>query len=120
MAGYRCAALIGMTWDNWLFYGKAGLAGGGADLSVTQTTSTGGAFSASQQRVGWIAGVGFEYAATRNWVLGLEYDYVDLGTENYAGFGPTSTGISRFFSEDVKMNYSEVLGRVSYKFDWMR
>jgi outer membrane immunogenic protein len=114
------APRLGMTWDNWLFYGKAGLAGGGADLSVTQTTGTGGAFSASQQRVGWIAGVGFEYAATQNWVLGLEYDYVDLGTRNYTGYGLTSTGKSRFFSEDVKMNYSEVVGRVSYKFDWIR
>jgi outer membrane immunogenic protein len=111
---------LGVAWDNWLSYGKGGLVGGGADVSVAQITGTGGAFSVGQPRVGWIAGVGVEYAAAGNWVLGLEYDYVDLGTKNYAGFGSTSTGRSRFFSEDVNLNASEVLGRISYKIDWMR
>jgi outer membrane immunogenic protein len=103
---------LGVTWDNWLFYGKGGSAVGDADVSVAQITGTGGAFSASQQRIGWIAGAGIEFAATRNWVLGLEYDFTDFGTKNYTGYGLTSTGNHRFFSENVKIDYSEVLARV--------
>jgi outer membrane immunogenic protein len=109
---------LGYAWQNWLLYAKGGLAAGGADVSVAQVSGTGGAFSATQQRVGWTAGIGAEYALTHNWIVGIEYDYVDLGTESYAGNGTTSTGASRFFSENVKLNYSEVLGRISYKLDW--
>jgi outer membrane immunogenic protein len=109
---------LGWAWNQWLFYGKGGLAAGGADLSVAQVSGTGGAIAATKQRVGWTAGAGIEYALNRNWILGVEYDFVDLGTQNYAGSGATSTGRSRFFSEDTKLDYSEVLARLSYKFDW--
>jgi outer membrane immunogenic protein len=107
---------LGWAWNQWLFYGKGGLSGGGVTASAAVLTGIGGAFSATQQRVGWTAGGGIEYALNSNLILGVEYDYLNLGTQNYAGFGTTTTGGSRFFGEDVKLNYSEVLGRISYKF----
>jgi outer membrane immunogenic protein len=106
---------LGWAWNQWLFYGKGGLSGGGVNTSVAFLTATGGAFSATQQRVGWTAGAGLEYGLNKNVVIGIEYNYLNFGTENYAGFGPTNIGGSRFFSENVKLNYSEILGRISYK-----
>jgi outer membrane immunogenic protein len=107
---------LGWVWNGLLLYGKGGLAAGGANVSVFRHFD-GEALSATQQRVGWTAGAGLEYALSPNWVFGIEYDFVNLGTENYAGWDPAAV---RFFSEDVKLKYSEVLGRLSYKFDGMR
>jgi outer membrane immunogenic protein len=111
---------VGFVWSNWLFYGKGGLAAGGVDASTSRLTGggIGAAVSATQQRVGWTAGAGVEWAFTPNWIAGVEYDYVDFGTQNYAGVGVNNAGAFRFVSENVRTNYSEVLGRISYKFDW--
>jgi len=115
---------LGIVWNNWLFYGKAGLAAGEVDASTTRLLGNtgicgggcGASVSATQQRVGWTAGVGAEWALTQNWIFGVEYDYVDLGTQNYAGVGIRNNGTSQFDSENVRLNYSEILGRLSYKF----
>jgi outer membrane immunogenic protein len=107
---------LGWAWGTWLLYAKGGLAAGGADVSASQITGTLGAFAATQQRTGWTAGVGLEYAWTPNWILGVEYDFIDLGTQNFAGIGVRTDGAGRFFSENVQLNYSEILGRISYKF----
>jgi outer membrane immunogenic protein len=111
---------LGLAWNDVLFYGKAGIAAGEVDASTNRLPGSGSAapasLSVSQQRVGWTAGAGIEWAFTRNWILGIEYDYVNFGTQNYAGYGFDSGGNSRFVSEDVNVNYSEILGRLSYKF----
>jgi outer membrane immunogenic protein len=111
---------LGLVWNDWLFYAKGGLAAGGVDMSSIRVSGTGGSFAATQQRVGWTVGAGIEWAYARNWVFGIEWDFVDLGTQNFAGFGPETTGASRFFGEDVRLRYNEVLGRLSYKFDEIR
>jgi outer membrane immunogenic protein len=107
---------VGFAYSNWLAYAKGGLAAAGDQVSVAQLTGTRGAFSATQQRTGYTVGAGVEWTPNGSWVLGVEYDYLNFGSsQNYAGFGTTTTGFSRFFSENVDLNYSEVLGRASYK-----
>ena len=113
---------VGYAWNNWLFYGKGGLAAGGIDVSTARLSGggIGAALSASQQRAGWTAGAGVEWAYASNWIAGLEYDYVDFGTQNFAGATSDNAGLGRFVSENVRVKYSEVLGRISYKFDGWR
>jgi outer membrane immunogenic protein len=112
---------VGFAYGNWLAYAKGGLAAAGDQVSVADLTGT-SAFSATQQRVGYTVGTGFEWTPNGSWVFGIEYDYLNFGSnQNYAGFAllnnaPAGFGAtSRFFSENVDLNYSEVLRRASYK-----
>jgi outer membrane immunogenic protein len=113
---------VGFAWNNWLIYGKAGLAAGEVDVSTARIAGSaivphfGASIAATQQRVGWTVGVGTEWAMTQNWIFGVEYDYLDFGTQNYAGEGINNAGVGAFDSENVRLYYSEVLARWSYKF----
>lgn len=86
---------IGYAPGNWLFYVTGGLAVGGVEHAVTEVLSPGttcitpsapGAptdcrnASDSDIKVGWTIGAGIEVAPWRNWSIGAEYLYTDLGS----------------------------------------
>jgi len=108
---------IGYASNNWLLYGKGGYAGSNRRTSVVDTglVSPGvGSGSASAWHDGWTVGAGVEYGLTQNWIVGLEYDYVNVGKNNYELDGTDVGGRSYLFG--VKSNYNIVTGRLSYKF----
>jgi outer membrane immunogenic protein len=88
---------LGWSQGPALFYGAGGLAYGRVDLNSsmsmpavplslnTQTSSV---------RTGWVAGGGIDYHWTANVILGVQYQYVDLGSVNLASsvttFGPNA------------------------------
>lgn len=78
-------ARAGYTVDRFLVYATGGLAFGGASLEVT---ADGGGFADpaedDQTHFGWTIGAGLEYAITDTWSAGIEYRYVDLGSESYS------------------------------------
>jgi outer membrane immunogenic protein len=81
-------ARVGYAVDNFLLYGKGGVAYGqskvqGNILNVDD----------SKWHVGWTLGAGAEYAFTQNITGLLEYNYVDLGSEDYFD-GAISTDLS--------------------------
>jgi opacity protein-like surface antigen len=49
---------------------------------------------------------------TPNWILGVEYNYLDLGTTNYQVSGSAATS----YAFDVHPRIHEVVARLSYKF----
>ena len=109
---------FGFAASNWLFYAKAGLAAG----EISSDLSEGGVAPARMQEktwhVGWTAGAGVEYAITRSWIAGLEYNYLDLGRENYGGWAVSPQGVPLVsVGYNVGLSYSNVLARLSYKFD---
>ena len=113
---------LGFAVNNVLVYGTGGFAYGGvkATTSFNDPSFGGGALvfagSSSATNTGWAAGAGFEYALTRNWSIGAEYLFVDLGsltvTETRVS-GPanasTFTSVSKF-----RDNIARVL--VNYRF----
>ncbi len=58
----------------WLPYITGGAAGG--DIKAADTLFA----SADKARIGWTAGLGFEYAMWASWSVKAEYLYVDLGS----------------------------------------
>jgi outer membrane immunogenic protein len=77
------AGRLGFAADNWLFYGKGGVAWAASGGS-SETYNRAGAVliattSPSGTGTGWIVGAGTEYAFSNNWSAKLEYDYIDLG-----------------------------------------
>jgi outer membrane immunogenic protein len=119
-----------------LIYGTGGLAYGGAKAStnvastltgygpgVLLTPSTGSSFS--DTRVGWTAGAGFEWKATSQWSVKLEYLYYDLGsvTTNSQMVDPlTGFPVPNYFVNNVqtttRFNGNIVRVGLNYKFDW--
>jgi outer membrane immunogenic protein len=83
---------------NALLYATGGLAVGGvkntfAPNGVGQVSAnpSNAIKSVSKTQVGWTIGGGLEYMVTRNWTVGLEGLYVDLGKTTGNGTNPTKT-----------------------------
>ena len=76
-------AKVGFAQNDWLFYGSAGWAYGNVTTSggfVASAVPLNFGGSNSTTKIGWAAGAGLDYALTSNWIVGVEYLYVDLGT----------------------------------------
>jgi len=81
-------ARFGIARDHWLFYGTAGLAVARLNFAATYADTTTAPpqdsaalrsnFSVSQDRVGYAAGVGGEYAFNSNWSIRAEYLYLNF------------------------------------------
>lgn len=108
---------LGYAWDRLLVYGKGGYAG--ASVKITQTDPTPGDDSGSARKWhnGWTLGAGVEYALANNWILGVEYNYVDLQTKNYTLVG-NSSGQVEVLRVDPGA-FHTVWARLSYKFGSM-
>ena len=78
---------VGFAVNNWLLYGTAGLAVSevhatwASSVCCTATENV----TASSIRTGWVAGAGIETALRDNWLIGVEYLHVDLGTVSWDG-----------------------------------
>jgi outer membrane immunogenic protein len=111
---------LGYAWTNWLFYAKGGLAGGQDNVTFTRLngSNAGDFFSVTESRVGYTVGAGIEWMFTPRWILGVEYNYVDFGRTSVGGFATSPTGglTSAFWAENHKLDFSDVLGRLSYEF----
>ncbi|ODT12619.1 MAG: hypothetical protein ABS35_39730 [Kaistia sp. SCN 65-12] len=71
-------ARVGYAVDNFLLYGKGGVAYGQAKIEDTLNN-----VDDSKWHVGWTVGAGAEYAFTQNITGLIEYNYVDLGSEDF-------------------------------------
>ena len=72
---------IGYAWDRWMVYGKGGVALVGDRYHIADIAQT-YAFDATENRLGWTAGAGIEWAFTPEWSVKLEYDYYGFGTKS--------------------------------------
>lgn len=72
---------LGYAFDRWMLYGKGGVAIVGDRY---HTDDVNGAFfsDASENRIGWTAGAGVEWAFNPLWSVKLEYDYYGFGTRS--------------------------------------
>lgn len=79
---------MGYAFDRIQFYGTGGLAWAHTDFDAKGTLATDGStfhFSDSGNDFGWTVGAGAEYAVHDSVVLGVEYLYVNLGSESLSG-----------------------------------
>jgi outer membrane immunogenic protein len=101
----------GVALDSVLLYGTAGLAFGGASLSVTNVDDDGDTRDEDFNVAGWTAGFGAEMALSDNVSLKAEYLYtdlssgdIDLGTTDSGDLTATSDLTLHTFK--VGLNYS--------------
>jgi outer membrane immunogenic protein len=105
---------LGVAMNNNLFYMKGGYAGVNNRLSVSDTLLPAlGSGAATHWHNGWTLGAGWEYGITRNWIVGVEYDYAAFETKAYQLAG----GAAGVYTFDARpRDVQSVVARVSYKF----
>ncbi len=116
------APRVGVAWDRVLLYAKGGVAWAHDDYWLTLTPNqllAGQTFATGDAtRVGWMVGVGIEYAFAQNWSVKAEYNYMDFGTKRIfvasTGIEPTQPN----FEEDIGRTIQVVKVGLNYKFDW--
>lgn len=113
---------IGWDFGHWLPYVKAGLAMGQVASSMSTPTTFGmfspgpHSFSETNDHLGWTAGAGVEVRLPHGWIAGLEYNYVDLGSEHFGGLASNGLGLPNERGEyDVALTMQSVLARLSYR-----
>lgn len=89
---------LGYAFDRTLVYGTGGLAYGSYDMTTTFGNS-------SETYVGWVVGGGVEHAFTDNLTAKVEYQYVDLGSDDVRLGGTVTTPSPNFHSVRVGLNY---------------
>ncbi len=119
---------VGYSWGRALYYVKAGAAWTHEEFSVTCNdgpastrfclvdcfSPAGNLFntiSASDNRTGWTAGFGAEFALTNNWSAKAE--------TNYLGFGTRGLTLSDGTFVNSKLNFWESKIGVNYRFSSM-
>jgi outer membrane immunogenic protein len=102
-------ARVGYALGNVLFYGTGGYAFGKVYTDVLPAS----VFFVSQtnERSGWTAGLGLEYAFDRNWSAKIEYLYVDFGK-----FVWTNASLCSIQSCMVDARFSVARIGVNYRF----
>jgi opacity protein-like surface antigen len=76
-------ARIGYAFDNVLLYARGGAALAGDRYEVSGSfTGLPFDFNGSDNRFGWVAGGGVDWAFTPHWSVNLEYDYYQFGHGN--------------------------------------
>ncbi|WFU44944.1 outer membrane beta-barrel protein [Bradyrhizobium sp. CB82] len=105
----------GFSVQNNLFYIKGGYAGANNRLSVSDTVGPAtGAGGQTHWANGWTVGAGWEYGITRNWIVGVEYNYAAFTSQTYQLAG-TAAGTYTFDAKPRDIQWAVV--RASYKFD---
>ena len=104
--------------DRALVYVKGGWAG--ATTKATQViVAINGIASNSQTNNGWTVGGGIDYAIWQNWIIGVEYDHFDLN--HGVSSSPNSTGGTPWnVTSASRLRIDQVVGRLSYQFNWAR
>jgi opacity protein-like surface antigen len=81
---------LGLAAGPWLFYGTGGGAWMHSSSDITLTNGVGPNWGpilargeSSADHLGWVAGLGLEYAVSNHWIAHIEYLHYDFGTETY-------------------------------------
>ena len=103
---------FGVASYQWLFYGKAGWAGAKVDFSGRNTVGP-DSFAFDNWRNGWTAGLGLEYKIGRNMSFGVEYDFIELGSENNDGRTRLALPVTL---RDHDLQIQSVTARLNFQF----
>jgi len=115
------AGRAGFTWDRALFYVKGGGAWTTQDFTATCIAGPNNAidrscfspagvfvnsFGTSNDRFGWMAGLGTEFTLTPNWSAKAEFNWIDFGRDTFVlTDGTTITDRTTLTEVKVGVNY---------------
>jgi outer membrane immunogenic protein len=107
---------FGFAANDWLFYGKFGAAVMHTGYTETILGAGGVAVGSSalhDNRTGYVAGAGIEYALTENVSARVEYDFFGFGSKTY-NFNPASN--AAIVPASIRSSLNELTFGVNYRF----
>jgi outer membrane immunogenic protein len=112
---------LGYSWGCLMTYGKFGYATGRVETSAVGLTNAAVPIigtSSSDWRQGYTVGAGVEYMLSRNVVLGLEYDWINLrnGTDSTPILFTTGLRTGSTLTRDIDADTHLFVARLSFKF----
>ena len=119
---------IGWSGGPWMLYATGGLAVGGVSGSATEILNPGLTCTVapsagcrngtnSDTKFGWTVGAGAELMLDRNWSVGLEYLYADLGNSTIT-LAALPAATSAFFPTASTVRFHEQEQIVRFKFNY--
>jgi outer membrane immunogenic protein len=109
-------ARVGYAWDRWLAYVKGGYAGAMIELHTDDNVPPDYVSTSRKLHSGWTVGVGAEYMVASGVMLGIEYNYVNLGADPTTPvFDEVSTAQVGTAFSDVDTEIHSVMARLSFK-----
>lgn len=109
---------LGLAMDRAMVYGVAGIAWGDVETDIADNIIGVFRLNGSETHVGWVAGVGIEYAVTPNVLARIEYNHIDLGSKTHdlaVSVGGTPLGLSLPSKVDLTVDTIKI--GVSWKFN---
>jgi outer membrane immunogenic protein len=108
---------LGMAFDRWLPYFTGGIASGDIRSRFRDVNFNGGTnvVGDTERHSGWVIGGGLDYAFTRNWILGVEYEHISFDDGIHRGFNNFG-GTVAIRDHLVNADVDTVMARLSYKF----
>ncbi|MGJ5012338.1 outer membrane protein [Bradyrhizobium oligotrophicum] len=105
-------ARIGYTFDDALLYARGGAAMASDRYDVSGSfVGTPFGFTGLENRFGWTAGGGVEWAFTQHWSVSIEYDYYKFGHRTVAMSDATNAFLG---SVDVRQNIQVVKAGLNF------
>lgn len=105
-------ARIGFAFDNVLLYAKGGAALAGDRYDVLGSfAGTPFSFRGLENRIGWTAGGGVDWAFSPHWSASLEYDYYQFGRSTVAMSDPINVFVGPV---DVRQNIQVVKAGLNF------
>lgn len=111
---------FGYAIDRFMIYGTAGVAVAGTDV-VVSNPAVFGSVTSSMQRVGWVAGLGGEWAFwSAGWAdLTLKVEYLHAGFESKQYFvPPVVVNGATIITHDTALSNDMVRVGINAKFNW--
>jgi outer membrane immunogenic protein len=107
---------VGYVANNWLFYGKGGVAWGQTDGSTIARNPNGTLFETttfSSSQAGWVIGVGTEWGFAPGWSAKIEYDHIWFDPRPEVVVGSVNlSNVSTGLTVDM------VRAGINYRFNW--
>lgn len=113
LATVRLKAGLGL--DRFLVYGTGGVAFGEVETTFVDTLFLDA--STSDTRVGYAVGAGTDYALTDNLLLGVEYLYTDLGSDDTSRVVPLGAGRTLTTTSNEDFDFHTVWAKASFRFN---
>ena len=116
---FTATGRLGYAWSNLMLYAKGGYARADVSAKGEFTTTgfvcnTGCSFSSNESNSGWTVGGGFDWMFTPHVSLGLDYNYIGIGSETFRFNLPGPNDIAMRVEPD---NIQTVSARLTFHFN---